>query len=471
MQAALRPYATAGVALVGASVIAVSPVTVPPTAIEVRDSAVELSALVNPIEAFRPVFEAAVSNLQALGQVIGTNPAPILEQILTNQVNGVGNIGAALEAQIGVIPQLPELLGQTVANELGALSDLTGVSQTFVENLTEVLTGSGSGTVQGQLQEALDFLSEGDFGQAFQFLAVLPLLPLLGNGLSNIELIPPLIGALQQPLADASELFPISAGPLANAQAALGVLGNPLNVLIIGVGALTAVAGVADAAGNTVGGLIDALQNGDLEAAFNTVVNEAVAGTTALLNGALDSQFGLVAGLQGLREAIAAAITTPSFPPAVESGASVATAPATATKSFTLTAPLEKTAAPPAGAASGVDAAASSAADVDPADPGTGTKESSGEATQSNNKGNLKGGNLVTPGATSTKGGRHRADTGSGLAQGLRDAAEKTIKGLTGIGRDSKSESPGTAASNSGESGSSSSGSGDSGAGSGSDST
>ena len=34
MQAALRPYATAGVALVGASVIAVSPVIATPTALE-----------------------------------------------------------------------------------------------------------------------------------------------------------------------------------------------------------------------------------------------------------------------------------------------------------------------------------------------------------------------------------------------------------------------------------------------------
>ena len=117
MQLALRPYATAGVALVGASVIAVSPVIATPTAIEqVRDNAVELSALVKPIDAFRPVFEAAVADLQELGQVIGANPTPILEQILENQINGVGNIGAALEAQIGVIPQLPQLLGQTVGN-------------------------------------------------------------------------------------------------------------------------------------------------------------------------------------------------------------------------------------------------------------------------------------------------------------------------------------------------------------------
>ena len=342
MQTALRPYTTAGVALVGASVIAISPVAAPTAAIEkVRDTAVELSALVNPIEAFGPVFEATVADLQALGEVIGANPTPILSQILVNQINGVGNIGAALEAQIGVIPQLPDLLGQTVANELGAFGDLAGVGQAFVQNLTDVLTGSEPGTVQGQLQEALDLLNQGEFGLAFQFLAVLPLLPLLGNGLSNIELLPPLIQALQQPLADAAALFPIAAGPLANAQAALGVLGNPLNALIIGVGALTAVSGVADAAGNTVGGLIEAVQNGDPEAAFNTIITQAAKGTQALVDGAFAPQFGLIAGLQGLREAIAAAITTPSFPPQA-AVAEVAKVPSAQAQSFTLTAPLEK---------------------------------------------------------------------------------------------------------------------------------
>ena len=110
MQAALRPYVTAGVALVGASVIAVTPVTVPPTAIEVRDTAVQLSALTNPIDIFRPVFEQALENAQTVGQAIAANPAPILEQILANQLGNIGSIGQGLAAQIGVIPQLPELL-------------------------------------------------------------------------------------------------------------------------------------------------------------------------------------------------------------------------------------------------------------------------------------------------------------------------------------------------------------------------
>ena len=55
--------------------------------------------------------------------------------------------------------------------------------------------------------------------------------------------------------------------------------------------------------------------------------------------------------------------------------------------------------------------------------------------TPTNNKGNFKGGNLFVPGGTAAKGDRHRADNGPSFGQGLRDAAEKTIKGLTGLGR------------------------------------
>ena len=120
----------------------------------------------------------------------------------------------------------PQLRGQTVANQLGALGDLAVLGQTFMENLTEVLTGTGPGTVQEQIQGAIDFLKQGEFGQAFGNLAVLPLLPLLGNGLANIVLLPQLIRALQQPFADAAELFPIAAGPLGNAQARSGFSGT-----------------------------------------------------------------------------------------------------------------------------------------------------------------------------------------------------------------------------------------------------
>ncbi len=72
--------------------------------------------------------------------------------------------------------------------------------------------------------------------------------------------------------------------------------------------------------------------------------------------------------------------------------------------------------------------------------------------------GNLTDGNLFTPGGTATMGGRHRADTGS-FAQGLKDAAEKTIGGITSLGRGDKQGSSTTASkSNESSSGMSASG-------------
>jgi hypothetical protein len=115
---------------------------------------------------------------------------------------------------------------------------------------------------------------------------------------------------------------------------------------------------------------------------------------------------------------------------------------------------------PNAGAASGEEKTGSGA--VSTVDPTSAAKDASGATTPTNTKENAKDGNLFTPGATATKGGRHRADTGS-FAQGLRD----TVKGLTGLGRDKKSESSSaTSKSGEGTSSSSSSGSADSGGGS-----
>ncbi len=459
MQSALRPYSTAGVALVGASVIAVSPVTAPPAAIqEVRDTAVELSALVNPIDVFGPIFQAAVDNARSLGQALAAHPAPILAQILENQFNGIGNIPAAVGAQLGVLPQLPELLSDAATSELANIAGLSGVGQAFLENTIALFTG---GALQNQIQLGIDAAQNGDLGGAINALGLIPLLFVAGDGLQNLALSARLIPLLQQPFADAAKLLPIAAGPLANIQAAIGAVPNA--ALLPVLGAYAAVLLPAVAAGDTIDGLVEAVRNGDPEAAFNTIVTQAGIATKAILDGTLDPiQGGVLPGLQALREAIAAVITTPSFPPA-EALSAVGKVPSVAPQSFTLTAPLEKAPTPKAGATTddeslasiGMGSGTAAASDA-------GTKELSSEAPPSTEKDNLKGGNLFTPGATSTKGGRHRADTGPGFAQGLKDAAEKTIKGLTGLGSGKSGPSSVSVSKSGDESGSGSSTSGNS---------
>ena len=92
MRAALRPYSTAGVALVGASVIAVSPIAPPMPDVQeattraVSNAQVELAALVNPIEEWAQVFQTAFVNATAIGSQIAADPAPILSAIGGNQV-------------------------------------------------------------------------------------------------------------------------------------------------------------------------------------------------------------------------------------------------------------------------------------------------------------------------------------------------------------------------------------------------
>ncbi|QEN12804.1 hypothetical protein ACRDU6_08975 [Mycolicibacterium sp. ELW1] len=91
MNAAIRPYATAGVALVGASVIAISPLAPPMPDVQalqrsVSSASVELSAAVNPIENWVQVFQKSAANLGAIGQQIAASPAPILKQIVENQL-------------------------------------------------------------------------------------------------------------------------------------------------------------------------------------------------------------------------------------------------------------------------------------------------------------------------------------------------------------------------------------------------
>ncbi len=397
MQAALRPYATAGVALVGASVIAVSPVAVTPTAIQqVRDSAVELSALTNPIDAFRPVFEAAVADFQALGQAIQANPAPILAAILANLPGNIASLPGNTLAQILEIPQIPGQIPGQIGNTLAGIQSLVGPIQTFLQDVITAVTSpdpDAGGVLLPQLQTILMALQSGDFGTAFGDLSVLPLAPILNPLLNNFMLLPQIAGVFQQQLANVQELLPIAQGPLTTAQQVVSVFANdPTALLLVGIGPLLAINGAATAAGNTFSGLVQAVQNGDPEAAFNAVVTQAAQAASSILGGVVDPNFGLLSGLQHLREEIGTAIGSPL------ALADVAKVPSTTAKSLTLTAPLQDAPAAEAGTPSGKGTPGSGA--VATADPSAGAKDSSGQATQTNDNGNAKGGNLFTPGST-----------------------------------------------------------------------
>lgn len=96
MQLALRPYVTTGIALVGASVIAVTPIA---QHASVNLPAVNLTASIdNPIAVFTPVVNAAGTWITNTIQSEIANPFPILQQIAANQITTASGVLEAVQA-------------------------------------------------------------------------------------------------------------------------------------------------------------------------------------------------------------------------------------------------------------------------------------------------------------------------------------------------------------------------------------
>ncbi|ORA74880.1 hypothetical protein BST25_07055 [Mycobacterium heidelbergense] len=159
----MRSCLAAGVALVGASLIAVNPVA-PTIAADIQEHAVRLTSTIaddlgdltasaatvagsldfdglagaaaaasvpGPIGEWVNVFTQAVSNLQQLGGEITADPFPILAQVLHNQLGFANTLGSNLQAMgAGLQPlltqQLPKNL-QTLFSSIAAGHISTGV--------------------------------------------------------------------------------------------------------------------------------------------------------------------------------------------------------------------------------------------------------------------------------------------------------------------------------------------------------
>ena len=95
MHAALRPYVTAGVAMVGASVIAAAPIVAPPTPaiqIPVESHSVALSADTDVLTRWVEAFNTASNNATTLSQFFFEAPGAALQQAVVNQVGYLGDV-------------------------------------------------------------------------------------------------------------------------------------------------------------------------------------------------------------------------------------------------------------------------------------------------------------------------------------------------------------------------------------------
>jgi hypothetical protein len=274
MRAALRPYATAGVALVGATVIAAAPLAPPPAvkiaAVPTASTDVQLAALVNPFEQFIEIFETAFENATAIGSSVAADPAPILGAIGRNQL-----ITA-------------EFLGEFASAYLSGYLTAVGNIPTTVEN-------------------ALEEIRAGDIRNGFGNLVV---------GVTVTPFIAPILGLFPYLTA----LPQVLSNPLQNA-ANVVETATSLATLFPLVGVLTGVLGPVLQIGDTAQRIYDAIEADDFEAAINAVisfpgdvVNTILNGNPAISTGGILGQDGIIRAFLAVRQAIADAIQPPNVP-------------------------------------------------------------------------------------------------------------------------------------------------------------
>ena len=100
MQLALRPYISTGVALLGSSLIAVTPVAAP----DIQHHDVHLSATDFPLITPEELITDTSANLSALQAQWAADPFPVLTQMMVNQAGYAQDLTTALQ---GVSNELP----------------------------------------------------------------------------------------------------------------------------------------------------------------------------------------------------------------------------------------------------------------------------------------------------------------------------------------------------------------------------
>ncbi|MGE2836399.1 hypothetical protein [Mycobacterium sp. SMC-4] len=243
MNITVRSYLTAGVALTGASVIALSPVVAPPTSpmtLAAPTSSFEVTPLaaVNPITAWVDVFSGAADNLGGLGLAVLQDPFPLLRQALSNAIG----------------------YGVTAVTAVGGA----------INGAMEFLSFDNTTGLWAQLRTAATQISEGDIAGAFNTLSDgLILGPLFNIGLPVFT----------------SGLLDIPGKIFQNAANLVKAVTNLETLFPVVLGALAPVMGSMAATGETLQAAFDSFRQGEFIDAVVTLINIPAIITGAVLNG------------------------------------------------------------------------------------------------------------------------------------------------------------------------------------------
>ena len=267
---AMRPYATAGIALVGAGIIAVSPIAPPVPKLHlpaISDGRVALSAFVNPIAQWVEVLTDSGNSLAGLGQIVASDPLPIITALIQNQTADINTITGAI--------------GQGVGQTVGTLA---AIPQTLITAANQLAAGQPNAAVQT-----------------------------IWNGIAL-----PGVFAIITPLLGTYPVFQQTVDNFAKVVDAVGT-----SLLGVGLSVLGPVQSVVNQFGSDTQAFADAIGKGDLGTAVSAIVNMPATLTNALLNGtpgtpglltpgtnAFDS--GPIGALLRLRDTIAQALGAPS---------------------------------------------------------------------------------------------------------------------------------------------------------------
>ncbi|WP_155944026.1 hypothetical protein [Mycobacterium sp. 360MFTsu5.1] len=309
MQIAVRSSLTTGVALMGAGVIALAPVTHQPVPDlhlpALHASAVQLAAQVNPITQWGQIITEALQNTKGIVTDVIADPAPVLGQVVRNQIASAVAVGGSVRDYL-------------------------------------VAVGQQLGSTPESLKQAFQQLAAGHVADAVQTLYSAVLTPFV------------------LPILTTSILTDVQAAFRKPVQNMLNVIDTAITsptgmgwVLTAGLPLLAVMSDVVTATGDGLQNVVNAFSAKNLGAVVNAIVAMPGSITGALLNGYNGDGAGILGPngiVQGLRNAlgiIATAIKPVTPPPAA---AVSVPSPASATVSVSIDAKVALTAKPAAAA-------------------------------------------------------------------------------------------------------------------------
>jgi hypothetical protein len=294
MHVAPRSYLSASVALVAATAVAVSPIAPPAFHAElpsVHAADVALSAVTDPLELWAQTLETSLANANVVGQKWLADPAPILRQVIANQLTAAANfpaIAEALAARLGELNSadptgVPAMFAKFITDQLNGLGTLSETASSVFDQLAAMMDPADPFGIPATVQKMLDEIASGELAMGFTTFASLGVavgFPVIMAGF-------PVAGVFSQPFKDLADIIDptgVASQPLRNLANFIDRIPSVLPSLLIN-GLLGPVNSVGVATAAALEGVIGAVMGADPEALVSALVNAPATITNAMLNG------------------------------------------------------------------------------------------------------------------------------------------------------------------------------------------